>query len=337
MKIIQFGLGAIGLECARAVAKTPGLHLAGVVDVDPAKVGKFLIAMLGKRAARDLPAGLKVSGSLGDALRRRRADVIIHTTRSTLAGVYPQLAACAEAGLPVVSSTEELSFPRAVAPRLASRLDALARRHGVAILGAGVNPGFVMDLIPVVASGASLNVRRVDVERILDAGLRRAPFQAKVCVGRTAAEARRILLNGGGHVGLELSAHLIASGCGIPFDSLRSTGSPVIATRRMRSAFGTVMPGRVAGLKQEVRCTRRGKTVITLKMKMAVGVKDPHDSARIHGTPALELRFDGGVFGDTATVATLVNALPSVIEGPPGLHTVLDLPPAGSRGSSTLA
>lgn len=331
MRIIQFGLGAIGIECARAIARTPGLKLVGAVDVDPGKSGAPLAGLLGGAA---LPAGLRVSSSLSEALKGRRADAVIHTTSSTLAAVYPQLAECAAAGLPVVSSTEELSFPDAVAPRLAAQLDRLAVKHGVAILGAGVNPGFVMDLIPVVASGASMNVVRIEVERVLDAGRRRKPFQEKVCVGRRPAEARRALASGGGHVGLELSARLIARGCGIPFDTMHASGRPVIAKRRMRSALGPVEPGSVAGLSQEVRCTRGGRTVIRLRMVMAVGAGDPHDSAVIHGDPKLTLRFDGGIFGDTATVATLLNALPGVVEGRPGLHTVLDLPPAGSRGSS---
>lgn len=337
MRVLQYGLGAIGLACARAVTRSPGLTLSGAVDVDPAKAGRLLGSLLGRAAGRRVPAGLRVAASLHEALARRKADVVIHTTTSTLASVYGQLAGCAEAGLHVVSSTEELSFPRAVAPRLASRLHALARRHGVTILGAGVNPGFVMDLIPAAAAGASLNVRRIDVVRVLDAGRRRKPFQAKVCVGQTASRAREALSSGGGHVGLQLSAHLLARGCGLPFDSMKATGRPVIARRRMQSGLGPIPPGRVAGLSQEVRCTLKGRTVITLKMLMAVGAADPRDEAVIHGDPPLHLRFQGGLFGDTATVATLINALPGVVEGPAGLHTVLDLPVAGSRGSSPFA
>ena len=45
------------------------------------------------------------------------------------------------------------------------------------------------------------------------------------------------------------------------------------------------------------------------------------------GSPDLHMRMEGGVPGDLATVAMLVNSLPQVVEAPPGLKTVLDLPP----------
>ncbi len=328
MRILIYGLGAIGLECARAVARTPGLTLAGAVDLDPAKIGRPLRSLIGAPSAKQphLPATRIVAATLGEALRKGRADVVIHTTQSSLEATWLQLAECAAAGLPIVSSTEELSYPRAVAPRLAAKLDSVARRHKVAILGTGVNPGFVMDLLPIVASGATRNVRRIRVERILDAGKRRTPFQRKVCVGRSPAEARRQLSAGGGHVGLELSAALISEGCGLPFDTIRSSGSPVIARRPLRCALGTIAVGQVAGLKQSVRCLRAGRTVISLDMVMAVGADDPHDAAIIEGDPPVHLRAVGGIFGDSATVATLLNAIPRVVAATPGLHTILDLP-----------
>ncbi len=328
MRILVYGLGAIGLECARAIARTPGLALAGAVDLDPAKTWRPLRHLIGPAASNHARVGasLVVTPTLREALRAGRADAVIHTTRSSLRETWGQIAECAAARLPVVSSTEELSFPRAVDPRLAAKLDRAAKRHRVAILGTGVNPGFVMDLLPVVASGATRNVRRIHVERILDAGRRRTPFQEKVCVGRTPAEARRALRAGRGHVGLELSASLISEGCGLPFDTLRSNGSPVVARRPLRSALGPIAVGQVAGLRQSVRCLRAGRTVISLEMVMAVGAEDPHDAALIEGDPPIHLRAVGGIFGDSATVATLLNAVPRVVAAAPGLHTVLDLP-----------
>ena len=99
MRVLQYGLGAIGLESARAVARTSGLKLAGGVDIAPHRAGRPLADLLGRSAARaaSLPAGLRVASSLEEALRRRGADIVIHTTRSSLHEVFPQLAECAEA------------------------------------------------------------------------------------------------------------------------------------------------------------------------------------------------------------------------------------------------
>jgi 4-hydroxy-tetrahydrodipicolinate reductase len=332
VRIIQYGLGAIGTTCARAVAETPGLRLIGAVEIDPEKAGRPLAEVLGIKPSRGSGSGgklarMKVSSRLEDALRGSRADVVIHTTRSSFRDVLPQVEECVEAGLAVVSSTEELALPHAANRRLAARLDRAARRRGVSVLGTGVNPGFVMDLLPIAASGASRNVHRVEVERVLDAGQRRPSFQKKVGVGMSPSEARRELREGRiGHVGLLQSALLLASGCGLHVTSLRQESHPITATRTLDSAFGKVRRGEVAGLHQSLVGRRNGKEILRLEMVMALGVTDPHDSAIIHGEPAVSLRIEGGLFGDTATVSTLLNAVPRVLDSAPGLHTVLDLP-----------
>lgn len=331
VRVIQYGLGEIGAACARAATQTPGLRLVGAVDIDPAKVhqplARLLLARASRGAARSGLGDLAVSATLAEALRGHTADAVIHTTQSSLAAVAPQLEECMDAGLAVVSSTEELALPRATDSRLAARLDRHARQRKVALLGTGVNPGFVMDLLPVAATGASRAVRRIEIERVLDAGARRPSFQRKVGVGMSAADVRRRLREGSmGHVGLLHSALLVAEGCGLEIDAIRETGGPVIAEREMDSAFGKVERGRVAGLHQTLSARRGGKEVLRMKMVMALGVPDPHDSATIHGEPPVRLKLEGGLWGDGATVSVLLNAVPRVIGASPGLHTVLDLP-----------
>jgi len=323
--VVQYGLGSIGIACARAVAATPGLRLVGAVDVDTAKIGKPLAAVAGLSPAQT--GGARVAASLAEALRGSAAQVAMHTTVSPLGAVVPQIEACLDAGLAVVSSTEELAYPQRIDPQAARRLDLAARRSKRAVVGTGVNPGFIMDLIPIVASGASLGVKRIVVRRVLDAGKRRAPFQKKVGVGMAPADVRRRLGEESmGHVGLADSAALIAAACGLEFDEVRKSGSPVLATKPVRSALGRVARGQVVGLKQSLSCRSKGREVIRMEMLMAIGAEDPRDETIIEGTPKLHLRFEGGVHGDTATIATLVNAIPRALDAPPGLHTMLGLP-----------
>src|SRR6266850_1849363 len=325
VRVIQYGLGMIGVACARAILETEGLALAGAVDVDSRKAGRPLHEILGPGG----PAAhsrLRVAASLREALGGRRADIVLHTTQSSFGTIFPQVKECLEAGLSVVSSTEELALPFATDPDLARKLDAIARRKKVALLGTGVNPGFVMDILPIVAAAASRDVRHVRIERVLDAGSRRASFQRKVGVGLTPYEVERRLRAGGfGHVGLLESALLVASGCDLHLDRIREESHPIIAGRAMDSAFGRVRRGQVAGLHQSLSGLRKGVEIIRLDVVMALSVTDPHDAATIDADPPVRLRLEGGLPGDTATIAALLNAIPRVLGAPPGLHTALDL------------
>lgn len=326
LRVIQYGLGMIGVACARAVLESEGFVLAGAVDVDPRKAGRPLSSILGAGGAAP-PAKLKVAASLEEALRRREADVVLHTTQSSFRKIFPQVKECLEAGLSVVSSTEELALPYAAEPALARRLDAIARKKKVALLGTGVNPGFVMDVLPIVAAAASRNVRSLRIERVLDAGARRASFQRKVGVGMAPDEVERRLRAGGfGHVGLLESALLVASGCDLHPEEIREESHPIIARRKMASAFGPVLPGQVAGLHQSLSGLRGGKEILRLDVVMALGVVDSHDAATIDADPPVRLRLEGGLPGDTATISALLNAIPRVMAASPGLHTALDLP-----------
>jgi 4-hydroxy-tetrahydrodipicolinate reductase len=298
------------------------------VEVDAAKVGRPIRDLLGATGnGSTVPRGLRVAGSLADAMRGSGAEIVLHTTQSTLRSVFDQIRECVERGLPVVSSTEELSMPFVTEPDLSERLDRIARQSGVAVLGTGVNPGFVMDLLPIVAAATCLNVRRIRIERALDAGLRRASFQKKVGVGMPPAEARRRLREGSfGHAGLLQSALLVAAGCGLHPDTIRQSARPVLASKPMRSALGPVKRGQVAGLRQKLIGARSGKEILSLEVVMALGVVDPHDAALIDADPPVHLRLVGGLHGDHATVGALVNAIPRVLGAAAGLRTLLDLP-----------
>jgi len=65
---------------------------------------------------------------------------------------------------------------------------------------------------------------------------------------------------------------------------------------------------------------------------MYVGAPTPRDEVEIDGEPPLRLAIEGGVPGDVATAAILVNALPRVAEARAGLRTILDLAPSRQVG-----
>ncbi len=321
LRVVQFGLGPIGQACAR-LALDHGHHLVGALDLDPARLGADVGTVLG----RD-PLGVEIRDDLA-ALAEWRPDVVLHTTASFLDRIEGQLMACIEAGAHVVSSSEELFWPFERDPGFSDRIDAAAREAGVAVVGTGVNPGFVMDLLPVVLTGVVARVDHVTVTRSVDAGRRRGPLQAKVGAGLSAQTFREREAAGGfGHIGMVESARALAAGLGWAGATITETFGPHLADADHQTEHVTVRAGDVAGIHQTATVTVGGAVRAELALTMAVGVAD-EDRIVIEGDPPLTVVVEGGTFGDTATVAALVNTAARIGAARPGLRTVLDLPAA---------
>jgi 4-hydroxy-tetrahydrodipicolinate reductase len=255
------------------------------------------------------------------------ADVVLHCTGSNLERVKDQLLQCLRAGKNVVSTCEELAYSRRKHPALTNELDQVARDNGVTLHGTGVNPGFVMDKLPITLTSVCQQVDRVEVTRIVDAGKRRLPLQKKVGAGMTEQEFRSEVDAGRiKHHGLPESAAMIADYLGLPIAKIEETIEPVMATAPVTTEFLTVQAGQVAGVKQICEATRDGHVVVRLELQMYVGAPDAADTVHVHGLPNLTLTIPGGTHGDLATAAAAVNAVPLVAEAREGLRTAADLP-----------
>jgi hypothetical protein len=320
IRVLQFGIGVIGRGVTKILAKKKGMKIVGAIDV--ANVGKDL----GEVAGVGRKLGIRLSSDLNKVVKQRKPQVAIHTTSSSLKKVYPELEKLVRAGVHVVSSCEELSYPHQKAPGLAARLDRLAKKCGVAVLGTGVNPGFLMDAWPLFMSGVCTDVKRVKVSRVQDASSRRIPFQEKIGAGKTKKEFQKLVSEGKiRHVGLPESVAMIAAGLGWQVDKVTETIGPILHRKTVKSDYITVKPGRVAGVKQVGRGWSKGKALITLNFEASIGAGESYDSVAIQGTPNMEVMIKGGTHGDVATVAMLTNAVPRILELPPGLKTMKDL------------
>jgi 4-hydroxy-tetrahydrodipicolinate reductase len=308
-RFIQYGLGPIGVEVA-ALALRRGHQLVAAVDIDPAKAGKPVAALIA--AARP---GVIVAARASDVVNTG-ADVVLHCTQSRLAQVLPQLLALVDAGLSVISTCEELAFPWHHFPTEAAALDTLARSRGAVVVGLGVNPGFVMDLLPVVLTASCSEVKRVVVERIVDVAGRRLPLQRKVGVG-LSTDAFRAGISGGtiGHVGLPQSVAMIAHALTRHLERIEESIEPVVGSN-----------SRVLGLHQISRGFVDSTPFITLDLTMAMGADHPRDRIRIAASPPVDAIIEGGLQGDLATYAIVVNAIGAVLASPPGLLSALHLP-----------
>ncbi|MBM3335035.1 dihydrodipicolinate reductase [Candidatus Sumerlaeota bacterium] len=323
LRVVQMGVGAIGREACRLALERSSLELVGAIDADTRIVGQPLSDVLGLNK----DCSVVVSNDAEAVLRATSPDVVVHSTSSRLPDVTGQIKQCAGHGADVVSSTEELLFPRLNRPGEAAELEAVALDNKVTILGTGVNPGFVLDTLAVAVTAVCRRVDRIEARRVVDAATRRLPLQRKVGAGLSVAEFNDLLRQGKmGHVGLAESAALVAVGLGWPWDAVEQKTEPVVAQQPVRSEFFDIRPGQVAGVRNIAWAVVGGAEKIRLELEMYVGAADPHDQIVVHGDPSLTVRIPGGIPGDVATAAMLVNAIPAVAEAPPGLLTMLDIP-----------
>jgi 4-hydroxy-tetrahydrodipicolinate reductase len=323
LRVVHMGVGAIGREVCRLVLDRLSLHLVGAIDDNPDLVGRPLSEVLGLQE----DCGVVISNDADAVLEANEPDVVVHTTSSRLPEVFHQIERAAMHGANVVSSTEELLFPRLNRPSEAAKLELVALDNKVAILGTGVNPGFVLDTLAVMATAVCRHVDRIEGRRIVDAATRRQPLQRKVGAGLSVAEFNSLAAQGKmGHVGLTESAALIARGMGWRWEKIEQKTEPVVADREIRTEFVHVAPGQVAGVRNTAWAIVEGSERIRLELQMYVGAPEPQDEITIHGDPNMVVRIPGGTPGDIATVAILVNAIPIIADAPPGLLTMLDIP-----------
>jgi 4-hydroxy-tetrahydrodipicolinate reductase len=308
-KVVLCGLGAIGTEILKYVLERHH-EVVGVVDNDPEKAGRSVAELTG------LPLGINVLPSI-KSVQLKDADVAVFSTRSRIADIGSEIIYAVSNGLDVVTTSEEMAYPERAGVETAHEMDTLAKEKGVTVVGVGVNPGFVMDWVPAVVASASRNPTSIHVVRSVDVSKRRRQLQAKTGVGMSKAKFEKDLAAGIlGHVGLVESAHLIALSLGKELEDLRNGVFPVLGSEDY-----------VMGVRQFVE-GRAGTCQIRLDLEMSITSAD-FDVIEVKGNPSIKLRFEKGVFGDSATVALTVHAMERVGRARPGLITILDLPSSG--------
>lgn len=323
IKIAQFGLGPIGLETLKLASTKPWAEIVGGIDIDPAKIGKDLAELTQTPALK----GALVYSSLDELLAKSRPDVIFHTAVSKVKAAYAQIEPMARRGISVVSSCEELLFPQLREPDLAAKFDEACKAGGARVVGTGVNPGFVMDVLPVCMTGVSRSVRAVHVQRVVNATTRRGPLQKKIGSGLAPEEFERLFNEGkAGHAGLKESLALVAHCLNWKITDLIEIGKAVVADHDIRTPHVDVKKGQCCGLHQRAEAKVNGQVCLTLDLKMYLDAANPHDACQIEGEPPLNVMINGGVAGDHATVAAVVNAAPRLLKSAPGLLLMTDLP-----------
>ncbi|MDB6166613.1 MAG: hypothetical protein JWQ83_1753 [Lacunisphaera sp.] len=334
IKVAQFGLGPIGLESLRFAATQPWIEIVGAVDNDPQKYGRSLVQLTGL----PLLDGLSLCPTLDELFRETEPEVILHTASSGAAATLQQIRPALELGLAVASTCEELIYPALKSPELARELQALCLYTKARLVATGVNPGFVMDLLPICLTGVCRTVESIKVERVVNASTRRQPLQAKIGSGQDATQFRAKLASGqAGHAGLRESAALVAHAMGWKLDDLVGRSEPVVAAKDIRTDFFHVTAGQVCGIHQRASGTVGGVEKIALDLQMYLDAPNPHDAIQVTGRPGVNVTIDGGVAGDDATIAALINVVPRLLAAPPGFRLLTELAtPAWTGGRELL-
>jgi hypothetical protein len=323
IRVMHVGLGPIGSAVLKQLAGRRGFKVVGGVDVDPAKVGRDI----GNVAGLPQRLGIKVSADIAKAIKSAKPDVVVLCTSSSIKQVLPQLEAILKAKKPVVTTTEELSYPGYTHIRQARLIHAWAKKAKVAVLSTGVNPGFVMDALPIALTAVCDRIDRVVVNRIQDARMRRLPFQQKIGAGLTTEQFAKKVRDGSvRHVGFTESIAMIADALGWTLDRITDSVEPKLASVTTSSEFLAVDPGYVCGIVQDGVGYRKGEPAIRLHMEAYLGAPESYDSIEIDGSPRLAVKVVGGIHGDVATTSIVINSIPKVLAAAPGLHTMRDLP-----------
>lgn len=308
IKILQVGLGPLGKKTVQFAIER-GFKIVAAVDNSPQMIGQDLGEVCDLKKL-----GVKITPNITEALKNKKADIAVVTTVSSLAKLEALVNEIARKQLSIVSTCEELSFPWNTQSVLAKKIDKICKKNKIALLGTGVNPGYLMDYLPTVLTAVSKKVDSIQVWRVQNASTRRIPFQQKIGAGLTLAEFKKKEKEGTlRHVGLPESVDFIAARMGWKLTKKTESLKPVIAQKEIASGYKPIAMGMACGVEQVGRGYIGNREVITLNFRAAVGEENSHDTIEISGDPMIRSTIAGGINGDTATCAITLNAIHSVL------------------------
>ena len=337
IRVLQWGLGAMGSGMARLVLEKPGLQMVAAVDYRPDYTGLDLGTVL----KLDRQLGITVSGNPDEVLDREKVDVVVIATTSWVKDQMADLRRIITAGINCVSIAEEMADPYAQNPELAAELDELCRMNNVTVLGTGVNPGYVLDLLVVALTGGNHKVERIEASRVNDLSPYGPTVMKTQGVGITPAAFKAGIEDGSivGHVGFPESIHMISDALGLGVDRIEQVREPIISQVYRETPHVKVQPGMVAGCAHTGIGFRGDKEVIRLVHPQQI---HPHlegqetgDYIHIYGKPEIHLAIKPEIAGGVATMGLAVNMIPHVFAATPGLKRMIDMPaPAALMGES---
>lgn len=317
IKVILYGLGETNREIAKAILEKKNIEIVGIVDKDPQKLKYFIDKILGVHKLK-AKAGDKFSD-----ISSLKADLVIHSTTPLLKDIYEQLEECLNAGYNVLTTSEEVSFPIGRNEDIIKKLDAIAKRKEVRLLGTGSNPGFVMDTLVILLTTMCRKMKSINVTRVEDLSKREECMKNRAGLGMNTGEfeenARKKIV---GHIGLAESAAMIADALGIKPVKVESSIKPVLK-ERPKKKLAQFKQKDIIGFSQKAWITVEKVKLISLNLDIYWDAQ-PCQEIIIDGEPGINLKLTN-IESRATTAAVVVNSIPKMFRGSHGYRTMKDV------------
>jgi len=330
VKIAIWGFGAMGSGIAKNLLKKKGVEIIGVCDSHPERMGKEMFSVLGLATEGRTP--VIIQEKIEDVVKKGVADICIIATDSFVKKVFDKVRFVLEQGINVLTLAEEMSYPKAQYPELAKEMDHIAKENGVSVMGTGINPGLVMDLLAICLSGAMTDITGVHCRRINSL----SPFGVAVMeeqgVGITVDEFEEGIRQGtlAGHVGFAESVEMISDALGLGVDRFEQQMTPIVTTVDRKSPHGEAKSGNVAGVDMRGQGYCGDQLLIKMEHPQQIEPEDEGvhtgDYIILEGNPAISMEIKPEISGGLGTIAMCINCIPHVINARPGLRTMIDIP-----------
>lgn len=351
LKVAVWGTGNVGRPAIRAVLSHHDLELVAVVVADPAKVGRDSGSLAGLP-----PTGIIATDDWRSVLAEK-PDALVYAatadTRPEAAG--RDLSACLEAGINVVSTAFYAFLHPASTPKhILEPIQTACAASGASLLVSGIDPGWVMDTLPVLLSGVVSDIREIRCREIFNYALYDQPVVVREVIGfGEPMDTLPLMLH---DFAIEMvwapMVRLLGDALGKPVDRVE-----VAVERRPLeqsievSGMGEFAAGSQGAFRFELRGYHGDSAPFVVEHVTRIDDRCAPDwpyppqgqgchEVLLRGNPDLTVSVhaedpfeQGPAGGGNATAASwIVNAIPAVVAAPPGVVTMQDLPAITGAG-----
>jgi hypothetical protein len=338
-RVIQWATGVTGMMSLRHVIGRPDLDLVGVRVYDPAKAGVDAGTLCGGDEV-----GLAATDDR-DAILDTDADVVLYMGKveTDTPGCFADVCDLLASGKNVVATGSRFIHPRSLHESLADGIEAACRTGDSAFLGVGLYPGFFGEALTPVLSRLTASARNIRIREVLDystyashdlifnaMGFGHAPDDTTPLLSNTDFAASA-------WIG---SATVLTQSLGLPIRSVEGFREVRTTPRALTVAAGEIPAGTVGAMRfgVELDC---GDTTLSVEhlTRMADDLAPDWPTEigyeiTIEGEPNLRLHLVVGADGDDhseqgclATAMHAINAIPTVLAAPAGLHDLSGVAP----------
>lgn len=326
-----FGLGRIGQQIVADVTRADFLTLAAAATTSADKAGRDVGELCG------LPKLGVTTSDLETMLLSPDVEVVFYCGLGEPDEVASTLGAIASAGKDAITLTG-LVHPRlALGEERAMRLAKQAETGGARVVGAGWNPGFLLDVLPVVYASSCVTVEHIYAQRVAEMRDWGAGVHRECGIGRAPEDVTDTNSNP-----LHESVALVGEAMGLQIDEIENLHEPYVSTIR-RAHEGTVVDvGRNAGFHKRSIGRRGGRPLVEIEMYAIFCIDNRVDEVgegariAITGDATIETEVRGNWFGDSypVTSARALRAVLPLRTLPAGLYRPDQLPLSGAAPRS---